>query len=802
MYYGKKLSINLFDNMRKIRLFLALMSLVTALAAVAEPITELQAQSIAAQFLAGQSSRPLTLRRAAGAASTTGRPAPYYVFNAGGPSDGYVIVAGDDQAPPVLGYSDNGYFDDNDLPPAMQEMLNGYAAQIAAIQEGTMAATLSQRRAISPLVKAQWSQREPYSILLPKVNGTRVVAGCVAIAMAQVMHYWQYPASISGPIPPYVTKSNGINMPELPATSFDWSLMQNTYLTNDTLSTRSRAAAKLVLYCAQALQMDFGTGSSGAYTPDITYLLSEYFGYHSGIHTLSRSSYTTQDWEDAIYAELAENRPVILSGRKSTGGHAYVCDGYDGYGMFHINWGWNGQSNGYFLLNVLNPDLQGTGSATGAEGYILSQLAVVGIKPGTGGTRTQTLTARELKLNSYTDSRQNNNGTFSATMSVQLHNYTGKMMYGGYGWGFYRNGTLVEVINERTLSGLKPNYYMNIKSDSVSFGAGITSSTYKIMPVYRDPNSNNWEPCPGSDLNYVEATIRGNHCTFKGYGSAAISDYTVNNVTVIGTKHVNRPLDIILTLTNNGDSRNDFIYLFDSYSTNSDNTFTSIALADIEPGETGTVSFRYMPTMAGSGTLTFSLNEDGSDAIASHWLNISTAPAASLSGAMQALNITDPVNYVITDDKLSVELTITNNSRTTDYMEDISVRMYKRIYDNMGTTVQGKNQYVVIGPRQTVTLRFDLDNVIDGWDYFVKAYYYSGEEMVSLCGTPYFTMHVPYVPQHVPGDVNGDGEVSIADINCVIDVIISNRDNPAADVNDDGEINIADINKIIDYIMN
>ena len=290
---------------------MALMSLAISLIAVAEPITESQARSIAAQFLAGQNTRPMTLRRAA--THTTAAPdshAAYYIFNTGGPSDGYVIIAGDDQAIPVLGHSDAGRFDNDNVPPAMQEMLDGYAAQIAAMQEGAMAAPSIPRVAISPLVNAQWNQRQPYNILLPKINGERVLAGCVAIAMAQVMHYWQWPASIDGPIPPYTSKTNGINMGELPATSFNWSMMQNSYLTSDTLSGNSTAVAKLVLYCAQALKMDFGTSASSAYTPDITYLLSEYFGYHSGIHTISRESFTTQGWEDAIYAELAENRPL------------------------------------------------------------------------------------------------------------------------------------------------------------------------------------------------------------------------------------------------------------------------------------------------------------------------------------------------------------------------------------------------------------------------------------------------------------------------------------------------------------
>lgn len=784
--------------MRILKHFMALMSLAIALTAVAEPITESQAQSIAAQFLAVQNTHPTTLRRAATtqAVASDGHAA-YYIFNAGGPNDGYVIIAGDDQAMPVLGYSDTGSFDSDNVPPAMQEMLDGFAVQIAAIQEGTMAAAVNSRIAIHPLVKAQWNQRQPYNILMPKIEGERVLAGCVAIAMAQVMHYWQWPASISGPIPPYTTRTNELSLPELPATSFNWALMQNTYLTSDTLSMKSLAVANLVLYCAQALKMDYGTKSSGAYTPDIVYLLSEFFGYHSGIHCISRDNYTAQGWEDAIYAELAENRPVILSGRKRKGGHAFVCDGCDENGLFHINWGWNGQNDGYFALHVLNPDLQGTGSASGAEGYFLNQLAVVGIKPGTGGTRKSTLTASELTLTGYKESRSSSNENFTATMSVDLDNNSGQTLYGSYGWGRYSGNTLVEVMSEHTCN-LSPNHYYDLEDVEISFGAGISTGTFKIMPIYRKDGSSNWEPCYGGDRNYIEATIRGNHCSFKGHGTAAFANYSVNQITVNGTMHVNRPVDITLNLTNIGDSDHDVIYMFaKSYLPGIE--YQSIGIADIEPGQTGDVVFRFMPETPSSYTLSFSLNEDGSKSFGNRTISITAMPAAYLSGTIRVLNA-DNVNYVINGNKFSVELSVTNASSNT-YSEDISMMLCKHVYDNSGSTVQAKNQYLVLGPYQNTTLRFEFDNVVDGWKYFAMGAYYSSGEMKRFCYSPFYTMNVPDVPIHVPGDVNGDGEVTIADINSIIDVMLGNGTNPAADVNYDREINISDINKVIDYIM-
>ncbi len=57
-------------------------------------------------------------------------------------------------------------------------------------------------------------------------------------------------------------------------------------------------------------------------------------------------------------------------------------------------------------------------------------------------------------------------------------------------------------------------------------------------------------------------------------------------------------------------------------------------------------------------------------------------------------------------------------------------------------------------------------------------------------------------PNPVAGDVNGDGEVNISDINTLIDIILSaSTDNEAADVNHDGEINVSDVNALIDIIL-
>ena len=786
--------------MRRLQTLLLLLCLAVTSTVWAESISESQAKSIAAKFMANHGMTTSRLKMAhkapsIGAAASSGKAA-YYVFNGTRSNSGFIIVAGDDRAPEVLGYSDRGTFDVNDVPLAMQEWLDGYAAQIEELDKGAQAALpLKALRPISPLVKACWSQNNPFNILLPILsNGKHAYVGCVATAMAQLMHYWQWPACPTSAIPTYTSSSLGIEMPELPIVNFDWNIMQNTYQTTDTTSASAMAAATLSLYCAQAMEMDFKTSGSGATTARVPMRMAQYFDYKNG-HALGRTSYTSQEWADALYSELAAARPIIYSGHKSTSGHAFICDGYDGNGMFHINWGWNGQSNGYFLLNVLNPDLQGTGSASGAYGYIYSQAAVVGLEPGTETSEEVMFTISNLKLNSLTTSRTSIYDDFTAVISGHFYNYTSHVFAANFGWGLYQDSTLIDVIYNTYTSASTPGKYFNLSEKEMTFGSGITSGTYRIVAICSERAANNWKPCLGSDKNYIEVTIDGNTCTSKGYGTAATLDYTVNDITYNGYLHHNRPVDINVNMTNNGESDNVLLYMFVN------GTFTSTGYVGLVPGETGDISFRFVPENPGTLTLTFSFNEDGSDPIATRTLTISQMPAANLSGTIQVLNVSS--GNIINSDKFSVLVTVTNNGSTT-YNEDISIKLYKNTYDNHGTTVQAINQPLTLAAGATQTIQFDLDNVIDGWKYFVYTYYYSSGTQETLKGSSSYTIVFPEVPEVIIGDVNGDGQVTIKDVTDLIDYLLSGSGdiNPdAADCSQDGNITIKDVTDLIDLLL-
>ncbi len=323
-----------------------------------------------------------------------GRISGLYVFNAE-QNQGYVIVSNDDRTAPILGYSETGTLDPDNMPCNMRAWLQGYADEIAWLNEHniqlTGIATLPRRTPsavkapIAPLVKTHWNQGSPYNDNCPEyTSGEKSVTGCVATAMAQAMYYHQF-ANMTGEIPGYTTGSYGINVAALPAVDFDWANMQLEYTGSET-DEQKAAVALLMQYCGAAVEMDYGP-ESGASLSIIANVLKNYFGYNATTQTAARSVYSYAEWIEIIYHELKQKRPVLYGGQSSGGGHEFVCDGYQGEDFFHINWGWSGISDNYFKLSALDPDQQGIGGSTSTDGYYYGQVAVIGLqKPSDEGT--------------------------------------------------------------------------------------------------------------------------------------------------------------------------------------------------------------------------------------------------------------------------------------------------------------------------------------------------------------------------------------------------------------------------------
>ncbi|MDE6296742.1 MAG: C10 family peptidase [Muribaculaceae bacterium] len=305
-----------------------------------------------------------------------------YIFSANGNT---LIVSADDQATPLLGYFD-GTYDVGNYPPAFNSWLETISEEIVShgdclkirAREGN-----EDFEPISPLCATKWNQLEPYYDLCPVTpDGRRCVTGCVATSMAQVMKYHNWPASGSGIVEYDWSAYDMILSLDFSAQQYDWSQMLDIYANGDYNAEEGNAVANLMKSCGYSVAMNYSPEGSGALALRIGFAMGSFFNYDkSKIQYLMRDYYTLSQWEEIIFESIKNYGPVILDGVSNEGGHSFVCDGYDSGGYFHINWGWGGVSDGYFLLSALDPDVQGTGGSGDDSGFNYMQDAVVNITP-------------------------------------------------------------------------------------------------------------------------------------------------------------------------------------------------------------------------------------------------------------------------------------------------------------------------------------------------------------------------------------------------------------------------------------
>ena len=295
----------------------------------------------------------------------------FYVFNDEA-NGGYVVVSGEERMPDVLGFSFTGHFDAENIPCNMKAWLEDYAAQVAYLRTHpeipASRRTAPERDEISPLLNCHFNQGKYYNEKCPIVDGEHCWTGCVATAMAQIMYYYQWPKQTTDVIPAYTTGTNNINMPAIPVTSINWDNMLNEYNSEKKYSNKQiEAISTLMLLCGTSVRMNYGLDESGANLYAAAAAFLRYFDYDDLLEYLSRNNWELEEWEQTIYDELNSSRPVVYRGKPDIGnGHAFVMDGYkDGY--FHVNWGWGGNRDDYFLL-------------TNLMGYNYQQQAIVGIQ--------------------------------------------------------------------------------------------------------------------------------------------------------------------------------------------------------------------------------------------------------------------------------------------------------------------------------------------------------------------------------------------------------------------------------------
>ena len=213
---------------------------------------------------------------------------------------------------------------------------------------------------LTALVGTLWGQGTPFNDHCPQTDdGQHYVSGCLATAMAQIMRYYEYPERGRGYHSYRFMPATGHSLrisADFESTFYDWANMPCDYTDGSYTDAQAEAVATLMSHCGVAVEMQYSASGSGAFTYQVVQVMCQYFGYHENAVFLNRDYYTTAEWMALLRSELQAGRPVLYSATsQGIGGHAFVIDDIDGEGRVHVNWGWNGDCNGYYEIDDLSP---------------------------------------------------------------------------------------------------------------------------------------------------------------------------------------------------------------------------------------------------------------------------------------------------------------------------------------------------------------------------------------------------------------------------------------------------------------
>ena len=853
--------------MKRLIIFLTI-SLAAVCGMQATQVSETEARQVADKFFSAKSSlfkarQGQSVTRLAYTADN-GR---FYVYDRS-QNGGFVVVAGDDRLPQVLGYGEKGDFSASNLPSSLRYWLEEMDRQIAFLQShGDAVAHHPAKRetAVGPLMTTIWNQDWPYNLLCPTYsdnngNESRAVTGCVATAAAQIMNYHQWPPVGTGNHS-YVCNVNNMTVTELSAdfsqSTYRWDLMLDTYDENSSEES-CEAVAKLMSDVGISMNMDYGS-SSGARERDAMFALQRYFGYYDKSYLLNRDYYGAEEWDQILVDEITANRPILYCGydlsTATGGGHAFVVDGFNTDGYFHLNWGWGGHYDGYFLVSALAP---------GGMDFKYMQDGMFGVVPAHQGAsvdnvlyvrglmkpvKASVALGKNLDLEMLMD-----NFVVEGNMldTAGYEDFNGRRHYYALipmSLSVYdMNGVEREHSHFNRQESLDPYWWSSGEHIYMTLPTSLEDGEYRIKLSYSLDDGANYDQAVldtrGEEV-YVKMNVVGD--------SAYLSDcflsatYSIDSFNLPVGIHINKPINIEANMSNpswNSDSKpagNVYLALMkdgkkaacsDMYNVmipnNSSKTYQMQITAPAEWGRYELVMF----------------DESGSQMkkIEDFWMG---------DGEDYALPLfVLPVCEQLVEDFESM----TANSSTSD--KNVQGNFTTWSFSKAGVRAPGEDRCngenaVMLKKASTVYTaeplahnfflaqatffnqssslsKYTLEYSCDGGTTWQKASTLEGPDVVEVPEKSRLTAiwmlnlsaskpanfriamiagsAATYVDDvalyyvDTVGDVNLDGEVNIGDLNAVIDMILSGLAEANADVNGDGEVNIADVNAIITLI--
>ena len=570
------------------RLYLLLIVLGIAWYASANPVNRQQARQQAEKFM---QSKGMVISGEAAARSIGHKSIanlPFYVFNTTD-SRGFVIVAGDDRIEPIIGYTTQGCFDENNLPVNFKAWLEQAAAEIEAIAAQPAQTRIESapkdvsrqvaiHRAIEPLIITAWNQGNTdnvYNAHLPLVNGQFPCTGCVATAGAQIMYYYHRDLpDMTQPVPGYKLtdrdgndNSNGADTSnDLPAIQFQWNKMKTSYGYREPdapMTEEEDAVADLMLYCGYVAHMNYGLanvhGGSSASTTILADGMSKYFDFNPNTwKCVQREYYSISEWDEIIYNELASGRPIIYSG-SFRGGHAFICDGYDGAGLYHFNWGWGGGYNGFFKLQATNPKGE---SDINDMGYIANNYCIIGLQPmswpdiidpnADDTWEVQEVEGAVTKIYDY--------AIDNTSLTIRFWNNSEEDYDFGFAMGELNADNSISVIDAEYESQenntLRASYIRNLTFNVANYN--LSEGSHKLVPLNKLKGETEWKRCIPTEI-YFEVSVSGGTCTITAH---PIEDLHINSFELATGGTPGNYQGVRLNITNNGDNLEKRLYVY------------------------------------------------------------------------------------------------------------------------------------------------------------------------------------------------------------------------------------------------